>query len=107
LACGTYDGIVAIYDLRKKDGTPVAENGADSKKDNSGKHSDAIWEVNWVGKGSKGGSDKGEGLVSISSDGRIVEWSMKKGLEYTDLMNLKRSSNPSNRETASEGVNFR
>lgn len=77
------------------------------KKETSGKHSDSIWEVHWVGKGGKGGSDKGEGLVSISSDGRIVESSMKKGLEYTDLMNLKRSSNTSNRETANEGVNFR
>lgn len=28
--------------------------------------------------------------MSISSDSRIVEWSMKKGLEYTNLMNLKR-----------------
>lgn len=32
---------------------------------------------------------------------------MKKGLEYTDLMNLKRSSNTNNKETANEGVNFR
>ncbi len=77
LATGTYDGVVAIYDLRKKDGKPVAEN-----KELKAKHSDAIWEVHWVGKGSKG-SEKGEGLVSISSDGRIVEWSMKKGLEST------------------------
>ncbi len=37
-----------------------------------------MWEVQWVGKGQKGG----ENLVSISSDGRIVEWSMKKGLEF-------------------------
>lgn len=107
LACGSYDGVVAIYDLRKKDGLPVAENGANSKKENSGKHSDAIWEITWVGKGGKGGSDKGEGLVSISSDGRIVNWSMKKGLEYNDLMTLKKSPNPSNKETANEGVNFR
>ena len=33
-----------------------------------------------MGKGK--GSDKGETLVSISGDSRIVEWSMKKGLEY-------------------------
>lgn len=47
----------------------------------NGKHGDAVWEVNWVNRGGKG--DKGEALVSISSDGRIVEWSMKKGLEFT------------------------
>lgn len=85
IACGTYDGVVAIYDIRKKDNKPVAEN-----KEMSGKHTDCVWEVNWLGKGGKGSGDKGEGLLSISSDGRIVEWSMKKGLEYTDLMNLKR-----------------
>ncbi|KRX09068.1 WD40-repeat-containing domain [Pseudocohnilembus persalinus] len=107
LACGSYDGVVAIWDLRKKGDIPVAENGPQAKKEIAGKHTDAIWEVHWVGKGNKGGADKGEGLVSISSDGRIVEWSMKKGLEYTDLMNLKRSQNPSNKETANEGVNFR
>lgn len=26
IACGTYDGVVAIYDIRKKDSKPVAEN---------------------------------------------------------------------------------
>ena len=71
-----------------------------------GKHSDAVWEVQWVSKGGKS-TDKGEGLVSISSDGRIVEWSMKKGLEYTDLMNLKRQVHPSQKEGVTEGINFR
>ena len=85
IAAGTYDGVVAIWDIRRKEDTPVTQN-----KEIPGKHNDAVWEVQWVGKGSKGGSDKGETLVSISSDSRIVEWSMKKGLEYTDLMNLKR-----------------
>lgn len=52
----------------------------------NGKHGDAVWEVNWVNRGGKG--DKGEALVSISSDGRIVEWSMKKGLEFTGTLEL-------------------
>ena len=38
--------------------------------------------------------NKAETLISISGDGRIVEWSMKKGLEYTDLKQLKRETNP-------------
>jgi hypothetical protein len=29
---------------------------------------------------------KGESLVSVSGDGRVIEWSMKKGLEFTELM---------------------
>ena len=36
--------------------------------------------------------NKGESLISISGDGRIIEWSMKKGLEYTELMQLKRET---------------
>lgn len=71
-----------------------------------GKHNDAVWEVQWVGKGGSGG-DKGETLVSISADSRVVEWSMKKGLEYTDLMNLKRQAPPSQKDNIQEGVNFR
>ena len=72
-----------------------------------GKHLDAVWETQWVPKSTSGGSDKGETLVSISSDGRVVEWSMKKGLEYQDLMNMKRLGNPSHKEDNMEGINFR
>jgi hypothetical protein len=38
--------------------------------------------------------NKSESLISISGDGRIIEWSMKKGLEYNELMQLKRETNP-------------
>jgi len=67
-------GTIAIYDIRKNDSKPIVDN-----KDSPGKHSDAVWEVQWIGKGK---SDKGETLVSISADGKVVEWQMKKGLEY-------------------------
>ncbi|KAJ0396507.1 hypothetical protein P43SY_010142 [Pythium insidiosum] len=55
-----------------------------------GKHLDAVWQVKWISKG----SDRGENVVSISSDGRVTEWSMKKGLSFSDLMTLKRVANP-------------
>ncbi|TYZ66054.1 hypothetical protein PybrP1_002974 [[Pythium] brassicae (nom. inval.)] len=55
-----------------------------------GKHLDVLWQVKWISKG----SDRGENVVSISSDGRVTEWSMKKGLSYSDLMTLKRIANP-------------
>jgi hypothetical protein len=58
-------------------------------KDLDGKHTDIIWELQWVEK-----KDKGEFLISISGDGRIIEWSMKKGLEFTELKVLKRETNP-------------
>jgi WD40 repeat protein len=40
IAAGTYDGVVAIYDIRRKDGRPVTEN-----KEMVGKHNDVVWEV--------------------------------------------------------------
>jgi WD40 repeat protein len=100
IAGGTHNGIVAIWDIRKQGNQPILANNDQNSK---GKHSDCVWEVQWVGKGQKGG----ESLVSISSDGRVVEWSMKKGLEFQDLMNLKRQNNPSQKEGQNEGVNFR
>jgi hypothetical protein len=30
----------------------------------------------------------------VAGDGRVIEWSMKKGLEFTELMQLKRETNP-------------
>lgn len=85
LATGSYDGIVSIYDIRKKGNNPILCN-----EQTEGKHSDAVWELSWIGKGNKG-NEKGESLVSISSDGRILEWDMKKELESTELMALKKT----------------
>ena len=44
------------------------------------KHNDIIWEVQWVQR-----EGKEEKLVSISGDGRVIEWSLRKGLELTEL----------------------
>ena len=81
LAVGMYNGTVAIYDVRSREQTPVLESGHQG-----GKHSDPVWKLRWIDLG----SDRGESLVSISTDGRITQWSIKKGLEFTDLMKLKR-----------------
>lgn len=81
LAVGLYDGTVAVYDVRKPEDKPVLESSY-----TGGKHSDCVWEVRWVDKG----SERGEALVSVSSDGRVTQWSMSKGLEHTDLIKLKR-----------------
>ena len=44
------------------------------------------------------GNDK-EVLVSTSTDGRVVKWSIKKGLDSQDLMLLKREPNQARNET--------
>ncbi|KAG7397131.1 WD repeat-containing protein 78 [Phytophthora boehmeriae] len=109
LAVGFADGVVSIYDTRKDDAvsTPATSTipaGSSSGAENassrhvpvpiatssgmSGKHLDAVWQVRWVARGG------GESVVSVSADGRVVEWSLKKGLSYSDLMTLKRAPNP-------------
>jgi len=42
--------------------------------------------VKWVVKG----VERTENIVSISTDGNVLEWNLKKGLVVSTLMQLKR-----------------
>jgi len=96
LAAGLYDGTVCIYDVRKKDEEkPMLESGH-----TNGKHTDPVWGLKWVDQG----ADKGEVLVSISTDGRVTQWNMKKGLENQDLMVLKRVTAAAKQSDAKGGA---
>jgi len=87
LAAGFMDGRVAIFDIRSKSNIPVLEN-----HENGGKHYDPVWDMKWVERERILGDEqsKGEILVTISTDGRVIQWNLKHGLEYTELMFLKR-----------------
>lgn len=81
--------------MRSKDfQTPIADS-----RDDGGKHTDIVWEVQWVERGTQG-----EVLVSISGDGRVLQWSMKKGLELTELTQLKRETNPNQKDVYSSAA---
>lgn len=67
--------------------------------DLDGKHTDIVWEVQWVDR-----DTKGEALVSIGGDGRVIEWSMRKGLEFSDLTQLKRETNSSQEDPFSSAA---
>jgi WD40 repeat protein len=82
IAIGDSHGNIAIYNIRGNSTKPLYES-----KDKENKHTDIVWEVQWMQR-----ENKGESLISISGDGRIIEWSMKKGLEFTELMQLKRET---------------
>ena len=56
------------------------------------KHLDIVWEIDWVKKPQNTGCD--EQLMSISSDGKVNEWSIKKGLECNELKLIARQPNP-------------
>lgn len=84
IAVGDSHGNIAVFNIRSDDLKPIAES-----KDIDGKHTDIIWELQWVDRDAKG-----EALVTISGDGRVIDWSMKKGLEFIELTQLKRETNP-------------
>ena len=53
-----------------------------------------MWQVKWVMKERSLGDDRNENLVSISVDGRVLQWSIRKGFESSQLMKLKRMITP-------------
>eukprot|EP00794_Sanderia_malayensis_P008014 gene8013-8873_t len=86
LAVGLYDGTIAIINVRHSAESPVLDSS-----DSQGKQSGPIWQLRWVDRNRGTGEDKGgEILVSSSADGRITQWSIRKGFEYQDLMKLKK-----------------
>lgn len=100
LACGFLDGNLNIYDTRQKLSKPIVK----SENMNDLKHLDAIWNVDWISKGQKG--NKGESLVSISSDGKLYEWQLKKSLEVQELKIINQV-NDQMKENVTKNINFR
>jgi WD40 repeat protein len=56
------------------------------------KHLDIVWEIDWARKSQKAGCS--EQLISISSDGKVNEWNIKKGLECNELKLIAHQQNP-------------
>ena len=87
LAVGSYNGGVAIYDVREEGDRPVLEAAHAT-----GKHSEPVWGIQWVTKDvGKGG---GQMLCSISSDGTCKQWNMKKVCHLRWAPNHLHSNNP-------------
>src|SRR5690606_11609029 len=78
LSVGLHDGTLAIFDIRKRDEQPVLM---------SKNHTGTIWDMQWINHG-----NEGEKLHSVSVDGRVNSWSIKKGLECREIMRLKRDA---------------
>jgi len=92
VAAGTHDGSVMLWDLRRPSDAPVLKSGSSVSTHNDQKHTDIVWETRWVDQGPD--KQPPELLVSVSSDGNVLQWSLKKGLEQMCLMQLKRLPNP-------------
>lgn len=83
LAVGFYNGDIAVYDVRRE---ADWEKPMESSIGMPDSHSDPVWQVKWLAKG----HDRTESLISISTDGNVLQWSLKKGLLVSLLMQLKR-----------------
>lgn len=49
--------------------------------DCQGKHTSPVWQLQWVSRDQGGGDERDEILVSVSADGRVTKWSIRKGFE--------------------------
>ena len=78
-----YQGEIMIFDLRNNSNKPIADSSEVKEK-----HTDIVWECKWIERP----NDKNEIIITTSSDGKIKEWSLKKGLEVTDLLKMKKST---------------
>ncbi|XP_068809577.1 dynein axonemal intermediate chain 4 isoform X2 [Struthio camelus] len=87
LAVGMYNGTVAIYNVQSHNNTALLDSS-----ESLDKHIGPVWQLKWVeqDRGTTG-DDKGEILISISADGRITKWLIRKGLGCSDLMKIKRT----------------
>ncbi|XP_062437541.1 dynein axonemal intermediate chain 4 [Rhea pennata] len=95
LAVGMYNGIVAIYNVQSRNNTALLDSS-----ESSDKHIGPVWQLKWVeqDRGTTG-DDKGEVLISISADGRITKWLIRKGLGCSDLMKIKRTESEKKKAT--------
>ncbi|KAF7253981.1 WD repeat-containing protein 78 [Varanus komodoensis] len=116
LAVGLFNGTIAVYNVQSHNSTSVLDTraywsmvadilnmwlqyicsllfDANPVVESYDKHLGPVWQLKWVeqDRGTTG-EDKGEILVSISADGRITKWFVRKGLSCTDLMKLKRTA---------------
>ena len=84
LAVGCLSGDVLVYDVRREAdwGKPI-----ESSTGIAGGHSDPVWQVKWVPRG----TERIETLVTVSSDGKVLQWTIKKGLMVSTLMRLAKT----------------
>ena len=83
LAVGCLSGDVLVFDVRREAdwGKPI-----ESSTGIAGGHTDPVWQVKWVPRG----TERIETLVTVSSDGKVLQWTIKKGLLLSTLMRLQR-----------------
>eukprot|EP00057_Strongylocentrotus_purpuratus_P025727 XP_011680201.1 PREDICTED: WD repeat-containing protein 78 [Strongylocentrotus purpuratus] len=95
LAVGLYNGTVAIYNVRASSDEPILDS-----YESRSKHAAPVWQLQWVEKERGSSNDERvEVLVSISTDGRVAQWQIRKGFESAELMKLKKTAKATKKQT--------
>jgi dynein intermediate chain 1 len=82
LAVGCYNGTVLVYDISNRTKRPIYSSSL-----RSGKHSDPVWQICWHDCGCL---SKELDFYSISTDGKVANWTMNKNeLKMEPIMLLK------------------
>uniref|UniRef100_A0A8C6W3Z0 Dynein axonemal intermediate chain 4 n=1 Tax=Nannospalax galili TaxID=1026970 RepID=A0A8C6W3Z0_NANGA len=105
LAVGYHNGTIAIYNVQSSSNVPILDSSESPQK-----HLGPVWQVQWIeqDRGSTS-NDKRETLVSVSADGRVSKWTIRKGLDCRDLMRLRRTATANTKkstEKAKKGETF-
>uniref|UniRef100_A0A8C9V342 Dynein axonemal intermediate chain 1 n=1 Tax=Scleropages formosus TaxID=113540 RepID=A0A8C9V342_SCLFO len=80
VAVGFYNGCVAVYNLKEKSIQPLYTSTA-----MSGMLTQPVWQVKWQ----KDDMDNNHNFFSVSSDGRVVSWTLVKNeMVFTDIVKL-------------------
>ena len=87
LAVGLHSGDVCVYNVKREGSDWHIPLESSSGMSVGQGHTEAVWQLKWVPKG----NERIESLVSISSDGRVLQWNIKKGISVSCLMRLGRS----------------
>lgn len=87
LAVGLQDGNLAVFDVIAATDTAQFDT---RDRDIANKHSQPVWDLKWVVRERMIGEERGEILVSAGADGRVLQWSLLRGLEHTEIMLAKR-----------------
>ena len=101
LAVGLFNGVVLIYNVARKEDLVAIDS-----YDSAGKHTGPVWNLEWVER-ERGSEERGEVLISISHDGRVIQWTIRKGFEYLDLMKIKRTSHAKNAKNTAKNEHAR
>lgn len=82
LAVGCYNGTVLVYDISNRTKRPIYSSSL-----RSGKHSDPVWQIRWHDCSCL---SKELDFYSISTDGKVANWTMNKNeLKMEPIMHLK------------------